>query len=146
MDPRADRQRVHRELSKAGLPAIVYEAGSPSTFQENEIQQGVRGVASVLRFLSMLPSGEMMEVPDSEIFVSSRWTRVPTGSGGYFFPTCTLGGPVEKGQTLGYIVDPLTDKRTLIAAPRDGQIIGFATPQIVLSGFPLFHVGQGAPP
>ena len=135
---------LRREISKVGLPSIIYEAGGPLTFQEEEIQKGVRGVTSVLRFLNMLPTGEMMKVPKSEIYANTRWTRVPTGSGGYFFPTCTLGGPVEKGQTLGYIVDPLTDKRTLIAAPRDGQIIGFATSQIVLSGFPLFHIGQNA--
>ncbi len=60
------------------------------------------------------------------------------------FVVIVLGGPVEKGQVLGYIVDPLTDKRTIIEAPYNGQIIGFATPQIVLPGFALFHIGLQA--
>ena len=136
---------LRREISKAGLPSINYEGGASGEFQENEIQQGVRGVISVLRYLDMLPSGEMLEVPASKIYAETHWTRAPAGGGGYFFPTCVLGGPVEKGQELGYIVDPLTDKRTIIEAPYNGQIIGFATPQIVLPGFGLFHIGLQAP-
>ena len=116
--------------------------GRLGTFQEEEITEGVRGVISVLRFLKMLSTGEMMEIPTSKVFAETRWTRVPPGGGGYFFPTCELGGPVEKGQLLGYIIDPLTDQRTDIEAPYDGEIIGFATPQIVLSGFALIHIGQ----
>ena len=132
---------LRREISNAGLPTIIYEGGASGEFQEEEIQKGVAGVVSTLRYLEMLPAGEMMQVPESKIYAKTRWTRVPSGSGGYFFPTCTLGGPVEKGQELGYIVDPLTDERTVIEAPHSGEIIGFATPQIVLSGFALFHIG-----
>lgn len=136
---------LRHEISKAGMPSILYEAGASGEFQEEEIQQGVRGIISILRYLDMLPSGEMIEVPASKMYAESHWTRVPTGGGGYFFPTCTLGGPVEQGQVLGYIVDPLTDKRTIIQAPYSGEIIGFATPQIVLSGFGLFHIGLSEP-
>ena len=136
---------LRREISKAGLPAIIYEGGKSGEFQEEEIQQGVRGVISILRYLDMLPSGEMLEIPASKIYVESHWTRAPAGGGGYFFPTCVLGGPVVAGQVLGHIVDPLTDKRTIIEAPYNGQIIGFATSQIVLPGFGLFHIGLQAP-
>ena len=136
---------LRREISKAGLPSINYEGGASGEFQEKEIQQGVRGVISVLRYLDMLPSGEMLEVPTSKIYAETHWTRAPAGGGGYFFPTCVLGGPVVEGQELGYIVDPLTDKRTIIESPYNGQIIGFATPQIVLPGFGLFHIGLQTP-
>ncbi len=132
---------LRREVSKADLPSIVYEGGASGEFQEEEIKQGVRGVISILRYLDMLPSGEKLEVPASKIYAETHWTRAPAGGGGYFFPTCVLGGPVVKGQELGYIVDPLTDQRTIIEAPFNGQIIGFATPQIVLPGFGLFHIG-----
>lgn len=136
---------LRREISNAGLPSIIYEGGASGVFQEEEIQQGVQGVTSILRYLEMLPPGKIMEVPASKIFAETHWTRVAPGGGGYFFPTCVLGGPVEEGQVLGYIVDPLTDERTIIKAPYGGEIIGFATPQIALSGFALFHIGQVAP-
>ncbi len=132
---------LRREISNAGLPSIIYEGGASGEFQEEEIQQGVRGVVRILRYLEMLPSGELLQLPAPKIYSETYWTRVPAGSGGYFFPTCTLGGPVEEGQILGYIVDPLTDQKTIIEAPQRGVIIGFATPQIVLSGFALFHIG-----
>ena len=105
----------------------------------------MRGVISILRYLDMLPAGEVLEVPASKIYAETHWTRAPAGGGGYFFPTCVLGGPVVEGQELGYIVDPLTDKRTIIEAPYNGQIIGFATPQIVLPGFALFHIALPRP-
>ncbi len=135
---------LRREISKVGLPSIIYEGGTSGEFQEEEIQQGVRGVISILRYLDMLPSREMLEAPPSKIYAETHWMRAPVGGGGYFFPTCSLGGPVEEGQVLGYIVDPLTDKRTIIEASYNGQIIGFATPQIVLPGFGLFHIGLQA--
>ncbi len=100
-----------------------------------------RDVDSIFRYLEMLPSGEMLQVPAAKIYSKTPWTRVPTASGGYFFPTCMLGGPVEEGQILGYIVDPPTDRKTTIEAPHRGEMIGFATPQIVLSGFVLWHIG-----
>ncbi len=90
-----------------GGPAVVL-ADTYSYFQDPKV---------TLRYLDMLPSSEMLEVPASQIYAETHWTRAPAGGGGYFFPICVLGGPVEKGQVLGYIVDPLTDKRTIIEAP-----------------------------
>lgn len=132
---------LRREMSRVGLPSILYEGGVSGTFQEQEIQHGVRGVINILHYLDMLSEGDVLEVPEPRIFVETHWTRVPVSGGGYFFPTCTLGGSVEEGQVLGYIVDPRTDEKTIITAPYPGEVIGFATPQIVLSGFALFHIG-----
>jgi predicted deacylase len=66
---------------------------------------------------------------------------VPSGSGGYFFPTIELGKQVRKGDRLGTIVDPLTDRQTSIEATSDGEVIGMAMAQIVLSGYALIHLG-----
>ncbi len=132
---------LRHAMAEIRIPSILYEAGIAGEFQEPEIQQGVRGIISILRYLEMLPTGTIMELPESKIFERSRWTRVPAGSGGYFFPTCSLGGPVAEGDELGYIVDPLTDEKTIVRASHSGEIIGFATPQIVLSGYALVHIG-----
>ncbi len=132
---------LRRETSNAGIPAIIYEAGEPNRFQPDEIAQGVRGVISTMRYLSMLPVGEMVEVAKSDIFSKTMWTRVPRGGGGYFFPHCSLGDAVAEGDLLGYVIDPTTDAQTEVRAPVQGEIIGMAVPQIVLSGTALFHIG-----
>jgi predicted deacylase len=66
---------------------------------------------------------------------------VPTGSGGYFFPSAALGQAVKKGEQLGMIIDPLTDRQTPVIATENGEILGMAAAQIVLSGYALVHLG-----
>jgi predicted deacylase len=52
-----------------------------------------------------------------------------------------LGQVVRKGDRLGTIIDPLTDRYTAVAADQGGEVIGLAVAQIVLSGYALVHLG-----
>jgi predicted deacylase len=135
------RGSVRREASDAGIPSIIYEAGEPSRFDLDQIAAGVRGIDSVMAYLNMVDGPEELQVPDSRIYTQTRWVRVPVGAGGYFFPSTVLGQTVEKGQALGTIIDPLTDKHTVVSASQAGEIIGLAAAQIVLSGYALVHLG-----
>ena len=130
---------LRREVAKAGIPAIIYEAGEPYRFQENEIEQGARGVRNVLAYLDMIEHPES-EVPEASIYERSRWLRAEQGVGGFFFPSAALGDLVEVGDVMGAIVDPLTDVETPVIASTTGQIIGMAVPQPVLPGYALFHI------
>ncbi|HET6565040.1 MAG TPA: succinylglutamate desuccinylase/aspartoacylase family protein [Xanthomonadales bacterium] len=132
---------IRREANDMGIPSIIYEAGEPSRFDLDQIAQGVRGIDSVMAHLDMVEGPEEIEVPESRIYTRTTWIRVPSGSGGYFFPTAELGQRVKKGDRLGTIVDPLTDRQTSIEATSDGEVIGMAMAQIVLSGYALIHVG-----
>jgi predicted deacylase len=141
IDGRGPSGSLRREAVDAGVPAIIYEAGEPLRFQEQEIARGERGVANVMEFLGMVP-GVQEEIPLSQVFKRSSWVRVPPGQGGFFFPAAELGTEVAPGTRLGHVVDPLTDAYHEIVAPFSGQIIGMAVPQVVLSGYALFHIGQ----
>ena len=132
---------IRREANDMGIPSIIYEAGEPSRFDLDQIAQGVRGIDSVMAYLDMVEGPEEIEVPESRIYTRTSWIRVPSGSGGYFFPTAELGQQVKKGDRLGTIVDPLTDRQTSIEANSDGEVIGMAMAQIVLSGYALIHLG-----
>jgi len=135
------RGSIRREASDAGIPSIIYEAGEPARFDLDQIAAGVRGIDSVMSYLNMVEGPEELEVPDSRIYTQTRWVRVPVGAGGYFFPSTVLGQTVEKGQALGTIIDPLTDRHTVVRASQAGEIIGLAAAQIVLSGYALVHLG-----
>lgn len=132
---------IRREANDMGIPSIIYEAGEPSRFDLDQIAQGVRGIDSVMAHLDMVEGPEKIEVPESRIYTRTSWIRVPAGSGGYFFPTVELGQQVKKGDRLGTIVDPLTDRQTSVEANSNGEVIGMAMAQIVLSGYALIHLG-----
>lgn len=132
---------VRREASDAGIPSIIYEAGEPSRFDLEQIAAGVRGIDSVMAYLGMVEGPEKLEVPDSRIYTQTQWVRVPVGAGGYFFPSAKLGEMVQSGEVLGTVIDPLTDRHTVIRASQDGEIIGLAAAQIVLSGYAVVHLG-----
>lgn len=131
---------LRREAAKAGIPAIIYEAGEPFRFQENEIERGVQGVKNIMAHLDMTEELDR-EIPDARIYERSQWVRAAAGNGGFFFPTAKLGDIVRSGDLLGKIVDPLTDATFEVNSPISGEIIGMAVPQPVLSGYALFHLG-----
>jgi predicted deacylase len=130
---------LRRESAKAGIPAIIYEAGEPFRFQEDEIKRGVQGVENVMAYLEMTELADQ-EIPAARIYERSRWIRTARDNGGFFFPTARLGDMVDAGDLLGHIVDPLTDASIEVISPLAGEIIGMAVPQPVLSGYALFHV------
>jgi len=134
------RGSLRREAVEAGIPAIIYEAAGPHVFDVEAADVGVRGLLNVMRHLEILP-GDSPEIPEDKVYHLTVWERVPLGSGGFFFPEVSLGTEVKTGQRLGYLVTPLEDKTTVLTASRDGIIIGMARPQIVLSGYALFHLG-----
>lgn len=135
------RGSIRRAAGDEGIPAIIYEAGEPLRFDLEQIAAGVQGIDSVLTYLDMVEGPVELEVPDSRIYTETEWMRVPVGSGGYFFPSRELGETVEAEQVLGTIIDPLTDRHTIIRASKAGEIIGLASAQIVLSGYALVHLG-----
>lgn len=130
---------LRREAAKAGIPAIIYEAGGPHRFEEEEIARGVSGIESVMAYLDMTDTPER-EIPESRVYERSRWVRVPMRKGGFFFPDAALGAMVSEGEALGSVVDPLTDEAHPVVSSVDGEIIGMAFSRPVLSGYALFHV------
>lgn len=132
-------QSLRRETSKAGIPAIIYEAGEPYRFQEDEIDAGVQGARNVMAYLDMTDDPDR-EVSDTRIYERSRWIRVPPDNGGFFFPDVALGARVEPGDKLGRIIDPLTDAEFAVTSTVSGEVIGMALPQPVLMGYALFNI------
>jgi len=49
---------------------------------------------------------------------------------------------VRVGDLLGTVTDPFTDEVSEIRSDREGVVVGAALPQIVLSGYGLFHIGE----
>lgn len=130
---------LRREAALAGVPAIIYEAGEPLRFQQEEIERGVDGVENVMAWLDMTAAPDR-EIPDARIYEKSAWVRAEPGQAGFFFPSAELGDVVAKGDALGTIVDPYTDEIFPVVSTVPGEIIGRTVSQPVLSGYALFHI------
>lgn len=128
-----------REAVKAGVPAIIYEAGEPLRFQQDEIERGVEGVMNVMAYLGMIDRPRQT-VPAGQVYNKSTWVRAGLEHSGFFFPDAELGDEVKEGDLLGRVVDPITDIEYPISAPRAGRLIGMAVSRPVLSGYGLFHI------
>jgi hypothetical protein len=131
---------LRREAVRAGLSAIIYESGPPYVFVEKEIENGTRGVVNVMDRLGMYATpGEKTR---AKKLARSSWVRVPRGKGGIYLSAVQLGDSVKAGDLLGTIADPVTDEVYEIHADGPGVVVGAALPQVVLSGYGLFHIGE----
>ncbi len=129
---------LRRAAMDAGIPAVIYEAGEPLRFQEDEIARGVAGVRNVLGFLEILP--RQPSIAASTVYRSTRWVRA-TRQGGVFLTPRRPGEQLQAGDVLGTVTDPITNAQEVVVSPVAGRLIGMAQPQVVLVGYALFHIG-----
>jgi predicted deacylase len=132
---------LRRTALDAGIPAIIYEAGGVHILQTEEIERGVTGIRNVMRYMGMIPTEKVADSPTATVYKKTRWLRVPPGAGGMFLTSRKTGDEVKRGEQLGEVVDPLSDKSVPIVSPDDGVIIGMVVPTVVYTGDALFHVG-----
>ena len=129
---------LRRAVLDAGLPAVIYEAGEPLRFQEREIAEGVEGVKNLMAHLGMI--ARESEPQASQVYRKTSWVRAGDALGIYLTAR-QPGDQVRKGDVLGTVTDPTTERSSTIVAPRDGRIIGMRVPQFALPGYALFHLG-----
>jgi len=129
---------LRRAVLDGGVPAVIYEAGEPLRFEENEIARGVEGVRNVMAHLGM--TKRTGRARRSEIYRKTTWVRSGEGIG-IFLTSRKPGDRVKQGDVLGEITDPMSESTVTVEAPRDGRIIGMSVPQLVLPGYGLFHIG-----
>ncbi len=122
----------------ADIPAVTLETGESLTLQETAVAHGIKGIKILLSEMKMLKNTYAWNDPES-IYYHSAWVRVDHG--GVLFSNVRLGDRVIKNKILGVVTDPITNTRSEIISPYNGQIIGMAVDQIVMPGFAGFHIG-----
>lgn len=140
LDGAGPRGNLRRAMLEAGIPAVLFEAGEPLRFDEAAIRVGVAGVRQVMIHQGMLPASSAAPA-DARVIRRSHWLRV-RGAGGIFLSDRKPGEAVRRGEVLGTVTDPITERVETILADQDGLLIGMAVPQVVLTGYALFHIGD----
>ena len=124
--------------NNAGIIAVTMELGESLRIQENQIASGTHSVNSLLDKLEMYPRMLIWGKPEPAYY-ESLWLRVE--SGGILFSEMDLGDNVSEGDVLGIVTDPITNHRTELVSPIEGNIIGMAINQVVIPGFAAYHIG-----
>lgn len=125
-----------------GIPAVTFEVGAPHFLEEVHIAPAADAIRSLMHRMAMLKSREHAgtTADTTPIYEDSRWVR--TNAGGFLFSVVQLGQTVKPGEALGYVVDPITSRRSEILAPFPGRILGMSLNQQVLPGYAAFHIGK----
>ncbi|WP_372862394.1 succinylglutamate desuccinylase/aspartoacylase family protein [Spongiibacter sp.] len=132
---------LRRAAVDAGIPAVTLEAGEPLRMQLKEVKQSVNGIKAVMHYMQMIDD-KPVRAPKQKVFYKSLWLRAEQS--GVFLSETKLGENVRKGDILGTVTDPITNRSSVIRSTVDGQIIGMALNQMVMPGFAAYHVGIAA--
>jgi len=133
---------LRQAVDELGIPVILYEAGEALRLDEYSLRTGVKGIIEVLRSLSVIAPSRRRSIKAKNSFValSSSWLR--SQNSGMVFLTVALGDYVEDGETLGEIVDPLSERSTPIVSHQAGIVIGRSQIPLTNEGDALVHVAE----
>jgi predicted deacylase len=133
---------LREAASEKGIKVLLYEAGEALRFDELSIKLGVRGVLSVMRYLSMLTVPKSRSAkPAIAPYVAQYSSWVRAGISGFVMHHKSLGDKVEEGETLATIKDPFGKVLGIISATDTGIIIGKQNIPLVQEGEAVYHIG-----
>src|SRR5690606_10365095 len=138
VDSRLVERSFRKEAGKADKQLLVFEGGEAARLDSFAIEEGVRGVLRLMKFLGM--SKEIVPDNETKIINSSSWIRAKYS--GLFHTEMQAGQKVEKGQVLGLITDPFGEFEHKIKAPNTGYIIGVNHLTVVNAGGAIIHLGK----
>ena len=125
-----------KECFKHNIPMIVYEGGESLRIDNHAIKEGINGIKRVLNHFEMVDADVSAQTPVT--FSNHKWIRAAVS--GIFIARKISGSWVEAGETLGYITDPYSNKKTKITARQKSYIFGHDNQPVVNQGKALFHI------
>jgi hypothetical protein len=123
--------------ARAGIPAVIAEAGGRGQLEETATTLLVDGVRNVLRHLEMLP-GEPSP-PRSRLVGKFVWFRA--SQDGWWRSDVAAGDVVVEGQLVGTLRTLYGDVIEELHAPRDGVVLFLTTSPAVSTDGPLLGLG-----
>jgi predicted deacylase len=123
--------------ARAGIPAVIAEAGGCGQLEDAATSLLVDGVRNVLRHLGMLP-GEPAP-PRSRSVEKFVWLRAARE--GWWQPVVAAGEEVAESQPVGTLRDLYGDVLEELRAPQDGVVLFLTTSPAVSVDGPLLGLG-----
>lgn len=132
---------LRETMTKLGKTVLLFEGGKSSIFQEDIIQEGVKGAIRILNHFGMTNESPP-KCTETVIIAKSGWVRAPFS--GMFHLTVENGSKVQKKDILGFVTDPYGDFNKKVRAPFDGHVFCVNTAPVVYKGDALFNIGTSS--
>jgi predicted deacylase len=130
--------------ARAGIPAIIAEAGGRGQLEESAVALLVEGVRNALRHLEMLPGPAWPPREDMRSVGSFAWLHC--GEAGWWETAVAAGDEVAEEQLLGRVRNLFGDVLEEIRAPRDGVVLFLTTSPAVGADGLLLGLGADLAP
>jgi predicted deacylase len=124
--------------SKAGIPAILTEAGGQGIWSRDDVARHVDGLARLMRHLGMTDGGPPPPI-DGRVLSQFLWLR--SEHEGFWYPAVAVGAEVQKGQELGRVTDWEGRVLQMATSPSDGRVLFIVSSLAINSTDPLLAVG-----
>jgi predicted deacylase len=124
--------------SRAGIPAILAEAGGQGIWTAEDVARHTDGLERVLRHLGLRAGGEPPAVP-TETLEQFAWLR--SEHDGFWYPAVSVGAAVAEGKDVGYIRDWEGRALQRAIAPAAGRVLFIVSSLAINRGDPLLAVG-----
>jgi predicted deacylase len=123
--------------ARAGIPAVIAEAGGCGQLEEAATSLLAGGVRNVLQHLEMLPG----EPAPARSRVVGRFVWLRASQEAWWQPVVAAGEEVGEGQLLGTLRNLYGDVLEELHAPRDGVVLFLTTSPAVSVDGPLLGLG-----
>jgi predicted deacylase len=130
---------TYAAASKAGIPAILTEAGGQGIWQAEDVALHRHGLDRLLRHLGMTEGPAPASLP-STLLEKFLWLRSEHGPA-FWYPAVAVGDHVQQGQVLGRVRDEQGAVLQSALSPADGTVLFLVTSLAINQGDPLLAVG-----
>jgi len=130
---------LYGAAAQNGVPAILAESGGCGLPIEQDVQRHVDGVLNIWRTLGLLTDAPAAPGYKPRSIAANIWLR--SQHDGIFLCRVSPGDMVERGQTLGEMVDLLGNHLATIQAPDAGVILFTVTSPAIKKEGLLLAVG-----
>jgi uncharacterized protein len=124
--------------SRAGIPAILAEAGGQGIWTPEDVQRHTAGLARVLRHLRMHAGGPAPLV-DAAVLSQFCWLR--SEHAGLWYPAVPVGATVAEGQEVGCVKDWEGRVRQRALSAVSGRVLFIVSSLAINLDDPLLAVG-----
>jgi len=130
---------LYGAAAQNGVHAILAESGGCGLPIEQDVQRHVEGVLNIWRTLGLLTDAPAAPARKPRSIAANNWLR--SEHEGIFLCRVSAGEMVERGQTLGEMVDLLGNHLATIQAPDAGVILFTVTSPAIKKDGLLLAVG-----
>ncbi|MFD2230407.1 succinylglutamate desuccinylase/aspartoacylase family protein [Alkalimarinus sediminis] len=120
-----------------GIPAVTLEVGGPFLFDKEGVEATTDSILNLIAYMKI--TRKFTFFPQTKAtFNTSTWVR--SDFAGIYISDLKVGATVSKGDIIGRVADPISNREDVIASPFAGKIIGLASDQFIHTGFAVAHV------